>query len=378
MADWFTESFRAEFDRQAALIGRFNLAIFGKTGVGKSTLVNAIFGHQVAATGIGLPVTQGSHLYVDQRGTLGLIDTAGLEIGRDDKALLTDLTKVVTQRRKEPIHEQVHAVWYCVRGMDRRFEQSEGRFVQAVHDLGLPVFVVLTQVPRNPAGVLHPDAVALAHSIDALGLPIVSRHPFFTNALRDQFTGQPVHGLMELLAATFQAVPEAVHGALAAAQQIDLAAKAREAQRHIGASVAAAAAAAVTPIPFSDAALLVPIQLAMMARIAQLYTIRFERAAMLAVASSVAATGVGRSAATNLVRLVPGAGTLAGGAVSASVASGVTFAMGQAWLTVVQRAAGGGLPSMEGVIDSRAVQDLFEAEFRRRMPTIRHERPERR
>ena len=33
------------------------------------------------------------------------------------------------------------------------------------------------------------------------------------------------------------------------------------------------------------------------------------------------------------------------------------------------------LPTLDGVVDTKAVRDLFEAEFRKRMPTIRH-RPE--
>ena len=44
--DWFRESFRSEYERQSAALGRFNLAIFGKTGVGKSTLINAVFGEE--------------------------------------------------------------------------------------------------------------------------------------------------------------------------------------------------------------------------------------------------------------------------------------------------------------------------------------------
>ncbi|HEY8662793.1 MAG TPA: GTPase, partial [Propionibacteriaceae bacterium] len=114
MPDWFTESFRAEFDRQAAAIGRFNLAIFGKTGTGKSTLINAVFGTEVAKTGIGEPVTQGSHLYVDRRGTLGIFDTRGLEIGRDDGALIRELKDVIKGLRKKPLSEQIHCAWYCV------------------------------------------------------------------------------------------------------------------------------------------------------------------------------------------------------------------------------------------------------------------------
>ncbi|WP_229119512.1 DUF697 domain-containing protein [Enemella evansiae] len=172
--------------------------------------------------------------------------------------------------------------------------------------------------------------------------------------------------------ATFQVAPEAVHSALAASQQVDLGAKAREARKAITTAAAGSAAAAASPIPFSDAAMLVPIQLGMMARIAQIYQLKFERAAMLAVASTSAATVGGRAAFTNLLKLIPGAGTLAGGAISAGVASTFTFAMGQAWLAVCQQLIAGRLKGLDGVIDAEAVQDLFNAEFRKRVPGIRH------
>jgi len=371
VTQWLTDSFRSEFEKQAALIGRFNLAIFGKTGVGKSTLINAIFGESVAATGIGDPVTLDAHLYLDTRGTLGLIDTRGLEIGRDDGELIREVTKYVKQMRSKPVEEQVHVAWYCVRGMDRRFEEVEATFIRTLHDLGIPVLLVFTQVPMRD-GQYHPDAVELARGVEAKNLPIVGGRPFMTYAMRDHFSGQPPYGLIDVIQATFLVVPEAVHGALAAAQTIDLEAKAKQAQRHIGATVAAAGASAAVPIPFSSAALLVPLQLGMMGRIAHLYQLPFDRAALLAIASTSVATSLGRTAAASLLKFIPGAGSITGGVINASVASAFTLAMGQAWLTVCQRAAGGTLPTLNGVVDTRAVKDLFEAEFRKRMPTIRH------
>ncbi|GAB3624454.1 GTP-binding protein [Mariniluteicoccus endophyticus] len=373
MSEWVTESFREQFERQAHIMGRFNLAIFGKTGVGKSTLVNAVFGEKVAETGIGEPVTQGSHLYLDRRGQLGIVDTQGLEVGKDNKALFGDLEKMVKDMRKKPVAEQVHVAWYCVRGMDRRFEEAEADFVRRLAELELPVIMVFTQVPRNADGLYHPDAVALARHIQSMNLPIVGGRPFMTNAMRDPFTGQPEHGLIDVLTATFQVAPEAVHGALAATQQIDLAAKAREAQKAVTTAAASAAAAAASPIPFSDAAMLVPIQLGMFARIAQVFGVRFERASMLALASTSAATAGGRAAFTNLLKMVPGAGTLTGGLISAGVASTFTLAMGQAWIVVCQRAQAGQLAGLDGALDSQAVQDLFQNEFRKRMPGVRRE-----
>lgn len=37
--DWFKNEFRRAYEEQFKETGRFNLAVFGKTGVGKSTLV---------------------------------------------------------------------------------------------------------------------------------------------------------------------------------------------------------------------------------------------------------------------------------------------------------------------------------------------------
>ena len=98
--DWFRRQFTASFDEQADRIGRFNLAIFGKTGVGKSTLINAIFGEDLAETGIGEPVTKDSHLYMHHSGHFGVLDTRGLEIGQDNEVILDDLKSYVRKMRR--------------------------------------------------------------------------------------------------------------------------------------------------------------------------------------------------------------------------------------------------------------------------------------
>ena len=374
--DWFRDTFRTEFDKQSDAMGRFNLAIFGKTGVGKSTLINAIFGEEVARTGIGEPVTHGSHLYLDKVGHLGIIDTAGLEIGKDNKQILDELNRAVIAMRRQPLSEQIHVVWFCIRGMDRRFEDTEADFVRRLDDLGLPVIIVMTQVPMRD-NHFHPDAVALAEQIMARRLPIAGARPFMTYAKADEFAGQRAYGLKDLLDATFRVAPEGVHGALVAAQEIDQSRKEQEARKHIATAAASAGAAAATPIPFSDAALLVPIQLAMMARIAQLYKIKFERAALMAIASTAAATQVGRAAFTNLLKMVPGAGTVVGGAIGAGVASTFTYAMGQAWTAVCQRMVRGQLGPLGGAIDNERVRQVFLDEFRKRVKfggkDLRHE-----
>ena len=364
--DWLKDSFRTEYEQQSQAMGRFNLAVFGKTGVGKSTLVNAVFGEDVAKVGIGEPVTQGSHLYLDKVGSLGIVDTQGLEIGTDDRKIIDELQKMINRTRKMPLSEQVHVAWYCVRGMDRRFEDTEAEFVRALDELGLPVVIVMTQVPRNESG-FHPDAVALAELIRQRHLPVVPGSPFLTYAKPDAFSGQQAYGLREVLDATFRVAPEGVHGALVAAQEIDHSRKASEAQKVIAAAASSAAASAAVPVPFSDAVMLVPIQLGMMAKIAQLYKIKFDRAALMAIASTTAATQAGRATATGLLKLIPGAGTIAGGLIGAGVASGYTYAMGQAWLAVCQRAVTGSFGKVGEALDTDAVREAFSSELKRRL-----------
>ena len=361
--DWFGQAFSKAWKDKAEEIGRFNLAIFGKTGVGKSTLVNAIFGSEIAATGIGEPVTRQEHLYLHQSGTLGVLDTRGLEVGRDNDALIGELTDYLHGMRRKPLGDQLHVAWYCVRAGDRRFEATEAEFVRALHALGLPVIMVLTQVPRAGDRV-HPDAEALAASIAAWQLPIVDGLIHYTMAQADEFTGQTAYGLQELLDATFRGAPEGVAHAITSAQRIDFDRKRERAEVAVKAATAAATTAGASPIPFSDAAILVPLQIGMMASIAVTYGISIERSTAASIAATAAATTAGRSVVTNMIKFVPGAGTAVAAPISATVAGTFTYAMGHAWLRVCERLARGDLGAVGGALDADSVRRVFMEEFK--------------
>ena len=177
--DWLKDSFRTEYEQQSEAMGRFNLAVFGKTGVGKSTLVNAIFGEDVAGVGIGEPVTQGSHLYLDKVGSLGIVDTQGLEMGTDDKKIIDELQKMINRTRKMPLSEQVHVAWYCVRGMDRRFEDTNSGSVSDAFT-SLPISLKQsseppTKVPLNCTRSPTASAAAAANSGLRGSISVLSR-----------------------------------------------------------------------------------------------------------------------------------------------------------------------------------------------------------
>lgn len=210
----------AGYGQARQTIGRFNLGLFGLTGVGKSTLLNAVFGAEIARTGIGDPVTQGSRLYRHDTSTLGIFDTKGLEIGDDSRRILGELRRFVDTNRLGHTADQIHVIWYCIRAGDRRIQPAEEEFVRQVAGLGIPVLLAVTQTPLDAAGQLHADARALAASIDERRLP--TRGPvYFVNAKGDDFGDTPAHGLDVLLDATAEVAPEGVRSALAAAQQVN-------------------------------------------------------------------------------------------------------------------------------------------------------------
>ena len=350
-----------------AALGCFNLAVFGKTGVGKSTLVNAIFGTEVAETGLGKPVTRGLVYYRHPGGLLGLYDSEGFETGTSGDEILAGLRTFVSDSRALPIDQQIHAAWYLVRWSDRRFEDRQADFVRALAEIGVPVMLVITQVPSRE-GVPHPEAVELANYIQSLGLPLrPDGRAYLTNALADPFTGSPVFGLQELLDATYLVVPEVATAALTAVQILDLERKRQAARKIINQSVALASGVGATPIPFSDAALLVPTQVTMIARVTAAYGLPADRSRALAAAGAVVLTGgatmAGRYIATSLLKAIPG-GQIATSAISATVAGSLTRAVGEAWARVCEYALGLPPAERDRFLAGSGVTELFMSYFK--------------
>ena len=73
-----------------------NILVAGKTGSGKSTLINALFRENIAKTGVGMPVTQHVEKLTKEGVPLSLYDTKGLELTAEaQKEVLKDRKSVV-------------------------------------------------------------------------------------------------------------------------------------------------------------------------------------------------------------------------------------------------------------------------------------------
>lgn len=87
-----------------------------------------------------------------------------------------------------------------------------------------------------------------------------------------------------------------------------------------------------SPIPFSDAFLLVPVQITMMARLHKIFGQSWTKSLAKSMSKELIVVGLGKSAVGNIMKIVPAVGTVTGAVVNASVASVITEALG--WVTV--------------------------------------------
>ena len=106
------------------------------------------------------------------------------------------------------------------------------------------------------------------------------------------------------------------------------------------AATTAAIGEGAAPIPFSDCALLIPTQLGMIASITVIFGFDVNKSIITALISSTigagGATVLGKTIVSNLLKLIPGAGTITGGAISAGTAGVITAALGEAYIGVME------------------------------------------
>lgn len=333
-------AFETAYDEGLEEQGRVNVLVVGATGAGKSTLINAVFSGDVCQIGIGKPVTQDTTYYAHPTGRAGFFDTRGIEFGDGRERILKWLRKEVKDRQDKPVEDQIHVAWYCIRATDLRLDQGQLDFISALKDLGIPVILVLTKVPlRAQDNAFAPDVVEFAHYLAHQDLPIVGGEPILTAARADEFAGTAEHGLNALLSATASAVPAEVLSALYTTQRLNLKVKRSRATGVIHVSAVTAAATGFIPVPGADLAALVPIEVAMVAKISSVYGLPVDTQQLIRlVGPAIFGGGLLRAASTFLrsaLKVIPGS-DLVVGPVSAALSAALTEAIGLAWVGVCE------------------------------------------
>ena len=102
--------------------------------------------------------------------------------------------------------------------------------------------------------------------------------------------------------------------------------------------VAVAGATGAIPIPFADAPLLIAAQVTMMVSINAIFKFNVSKDALKSLVTAAigvgGATVIGKTIVANVLKLIPGAGSIAGGTISAATAGLITLALGKAYIDV--------------------------------------------
>lgn len=139
-----------------------------------------------------------------------------------------------------------------------------------------------------------------------------------------------------------------------------------KAENAVAVAVGATATTGAVPIPFADAPLLIAEQVALMTKICSIYGIKIKEDGLKMLATTVLSAGgatiIGKTVVSNLFKVFPGVGTIAGGAISAGTAGIVTFAMGKAFIEVCKLVKSGKLNEED--ITSREGKTIFKNQFK--------------
>lgn len=333
--------------------GFANVLIAGKTGVGKSTLINAVFDGDILSTTPGKAVEIGAYeraetgqgkaktTNIKMHGRPGLplfiYDTRGLEVA-DYQRCLDDLEAFIKVRKNDSnANNHIHVGWICLAEDSRRVEEAEIALAELLSRNDIPCIIVITKARQDkPPGENKGFKAVVEEMISSA--EAVCR----VRALREELDDGPileVMGLETLVTLTLECVPEGHKNAVAAAQKVDIALKRTAAHKFVATAALAAAAAAASPIPFTDTAVMPPILLTMMVSISLAFGIPLQQNILSTLVTGALAGALGPLGGiqfvSNIIKIVPGLGSLTGGALAATAAATLTTVIGEAYITAL-------------------------------------------
>lgn len=203
-----------------------NIMVAGITGTGKSTLLNAIFGADLAETGKGRPVTAHIDEYQSVDVPIHIWDTVGLELDSEKtKASINSIRQTIAEKAEaKDQFDRVHAIWYCINSGSNRYQGAELDFIKNLHSIGVPFIIVLTQCIGDPDEINQFEKqireMNAAMGMGDIEIVQVCAKPFKLRGFTiDAF------GLDKLVDKTLERLPEFIKGGFIAAQRVSRAQK---------------------------------------------------------------------------------------------------------------------------------------------------------
>lgn len=307
-----------------------NIVILGASGVGKTTLINAIRG-----TGHVNEVTRDVTEYPCDELGITLVDTVGFEpnarLRQNAVKLIRDWTKAGIRKGDEA--RSIDAVWFCVDGTARRlFADYIAGLAKAIKSWkGVPIIVVITKSYSETEQAENKEMISLAFARQRRPLnlkkiiPVVAM-PF---SVSDDYL-VPESGLEELIDYTLEVIPEGKRAKEKAIADYKLKRKRVWAQSIIAASTGTATTIGAVPIPFSDALILTPLEMAEIRGILKVYEVNKSKDAdnVVQLLVEMGTAGTVAKAILNGLKAIPGV-NVAADVLNAIVAGSIVAAIGE-------------------------------------------------
>ncbi len=319
---------KEEYAKVEQSIQKPNILIAGATGVGKSSIINMVFGAGVAVVGTGKPITQKIDVYENDKVDVRIYDSKGYEVESNESDEFLQNVVELAKRPARP-EEAIHLVWYCISAAGGRVTDYDSKAINTFVNSGIPVAVIFTK-----ADLATNEEIAKMKT--ALGG--VNANVFETTTSKEC---AEYNQLKDLINWSINKLPTALRYAFVKSQKISLEAKKKEANKYIAQHCSAAFGVGFSPIPMSDAPLLVANEVTLIARILYLYELKSVSEMMKSIGISTIigtlASCLGKSAVASLIKLIPGIGTIFGGVINGSVGSLITAAIGKATSVVAYK-----------------------------------------
>ncbi|MBH8555901.1 50S ribosome-binding GTPase [Nostocaceae cyanobacterium CENA357] len=346
-----------------------SIAILGRCGAGKSSLIKAIFGldDSQIGTGAGFPQTQyyKKYPYPDDESTpIILYDSPGYEADRTSEFLqdTTIFLKEKSLTNPDYIDEKIHLIWYLINAGSARIEYFDKSVIETVGVLGIPVIIVLSQCDRAKPK----EIAALKAAINELKLPNAFK---ILEVSADPNDGKPF-GLKELVNDSIEMIPSIYSEAFIVSQTVNIKAKKKVAWKMVAAAATACFGSAYVPIPGSSPASVLISQTGLLAAISEVYNLRKYmdvKASLATFTTSTLLAVIGTSiidfVSTALVVIFPPL-FIAIETISATVAASYIVVVGLALISTFEKMSINYIQSKDNI---EGIKDFFEKSFKENM-----------